>query len=331
MRKVEVIEYSKDWALLFEQESKTLNEIFKEELLEIHHIGSTSVEGLSAKPIIDMMPVVRDIEKIDLFNQQMIQQGYTPKGENGLPGRRYFQKGENNRTHHIHIYEQGNPEIERHLVFRDYLKVHPVDLNRYGELKSKLAKLFPFDIESYINGKDKIVQEIEENAQRWKKRIQLNFHRPFGVYGICVQEKKLLVIEKNGGPYINRYDLPGGNLEPRESLKEAVQREFLEETGLLIDVLEQIGTADFMIHTDWREGTAVHHIAVFYLVEQTGGSITKPLLFEGQDSLGAVWIAEEEATKENSSPLVLKAFEWLRTKKFSIEATYYEQWQVKKN
>lgn len=330
MRKIEVKEFSKKWATDFQQESKSLNDIFKEEIVEIHHIGSTSIEGLSAKPIIDIMPIVRDIQRVDVYNEQMIQLGYTPKGENGLPGRRYFQKGGDNRTHHVHIYEQGNPEIMRHLVFRDYLKSHPVVAKKYGELKSMLAKKFPYDVESYIAGKDKFVQAVEEKAKRWNNRNQLNFHRAIGVYGICVHENKLLVIQKNGGPYINRYDLPGGNLEAGESLEEGVQREFLEETGLLVDVLEHVATADFMIHTNWREGTAVHHVAIFYLVEQIGGAICKPLPFEGQDSLGAVWITEGEATKKNSSPLVLKAFEWLSTNTVSVEATYYENWEVKK-
>lgn len=330
MRKIEVVEFSTKWATDFHQESISLNDIFKEELLEIHHIGSTAVEGLSAKPVIDIMPIVRDIHQVDLCNEKMIMLGYTPKGENGLPGRRYFQKGGDNRTHHVHIYEQGNPEIERHLIFRNYLRKHPVAARKYGELKITLAQQFPYDVDSYINGKDKFVQTLEEKAKRWNNRNQLNFHRAFGVYGICVYENKLLVIQKNGGPYLNRYDLPGGKLETGESLQEAIEREFLEETGLLIDVRSQIGTADFMIHTDWREGTAVHHVAVFYEVEHVGGSISEPLHFEGQDSLGAVWVTEEETSVENSSPLVLKAFDWLRTKEVSVEATYYEEWKVKK-
>lgn len=90
MRKVEVKEFTKKWATDFQHESEHINNIFKEELLEIHHIGSTAIEGISAKPIIDIMPIVRDINRVDLYNERMIALGYTPKGENGLPGRRYF-------------------------------------------------------------------------------------------------------------------------------------------------------------------------------------------------------------------------------------------------
>ncbi|MFF2755133.1 NUDIX hydrolase [Psychrobacillus sp. NPDC058041] len=126
---------------------------------------------------------------------------------------------------------------------------------------------------------------------------------------MCVQNGKLLVIYKNGGPYINRYDLPGGSLEDRESLVVAMKREFLEETGFEVEIIKNIGITDFMLASDWRGLTDVHHIAVYYLVKQIGGRLIKPENFEGQDSLGAVWVSEDEISAENASPLVLKAFE----------------------
>ena len=161
---VDVCPYSVDWVSMFIEESKKLNHIFGNEIIEMHHIGSTSVQGLKAKPIIDIMPVVKDINVVDKFNDEMKSIGYEPKGENGLPGRRYFQKGGDNRTHHVHIYEVGSYRIERHLAFRDYLRSHPVVKKSYGDLKEKLALQFPYDIESYINGKDQLVREIEKNA-----------------------------------------------------------------------------------------------------------------------------------------------------------------------
>lgn len=136
--------------------------VFESEIIEIYHIGSTSVEGLLAKPIIDIMPVVRKVDRIDEFNTAMIDIGYEPKGENGLPGRRYFQKGGDERTHHIHFYEIGNPAIERHLAFRDYLRSHPDAVKAYGNLKKELSQHFPYDIEAYIRGKERLVSEIEK-------------------------------------------------------------------------------------------------------------------------------------------------------------------------
>lgn len=171
MRKVEVVAYSEDWKKKFDEEAILLQHIFGLEIQIIHHIGSTSVERLSSKPIIDMMPIVRDIRKIDAYNSAMIAIGYEPKGENGLPGRRYFQKGGDNRTHHVHMYELGNPEIERHLVFRDFLRVHSIIARKYGDLKEALAEQFPYDIDAYINGKDKLAKEIEKQALHWYKSI----------------------------------------------------------------------------------------------------------------------------------------------------------------
>jgi len=99
----------------------------------------------------------------------MIDIGYEPKGENGLPGRRFFQKGGDSRTHHIHFYEIGNTEIERHLAFRNYLRTHPDAVKKYGSLKKELAQRFPNDIEAYISGKEHLVLKIEKQAMDWSK------------------------------------------------------------------------------------------------------------------------------------------------------------------
>lgn len=170
MRKVVVTAYNEQWVSRFEEEAMMLRDIFGSELIEIHHIGSTSVEGLKAKPIIDIMPVVRDINEIDHFNPAMASIGYVAKGENGIPMRRYFKKGGDDRTHHVHIYEEGNPEIERHLAFRDYLRTHPEEVKKYGDLKEELSHRYPYVIESYIKGKEQLVLEIERKAIEWYRR-----------------------------------------------------------------------------------------------------------------------------------------------------------------
>jgi len=156
------------------------------------------------------------------------------------------------------------------------------------------------------------------------------YHRAFGVYGICIENGNLLVINKNGGPYINRYDLPGGSLEEGEGLSQAMKREFLEESGLEIEIEENIGVIDFKFPWLWRGFSDVHHIAVYYSVRNVGGKLGVPVKFDGQDSLGAIWISEKDATVENASPLVLKAFEWLRTKKLGIDTETFDEWKVLK-
>ncbi len=148
-------------------EATKLNHIFGNELVAIHHFGSTSVPGLKAKPIIDIMPVVKDINNVDKYNREMQKIGYEARGENGLTGRRYFQKGGDNRTHHVHIYQIGSYDIKRHLAFRDYLIAHPNEMKNYGDTKARLAQQYPFDIESYIKGKDDLAKAIEREALVW--------------------------------------------------------------------------------------------------------------------------------------------------------------------
>jgi GrpB-like predicted nucleotidyltransferase (UPF0157 family) len=164
MRQVVVTEYNPDWKNQFEQDAAEIKKVLGEECLAVHHIGSTSVPGMAAKPIIDLMPVVRDIEKIDRFNEEMRNLGYQAKGENGLSGRRYFQKGGDDRTHHVHIYQLGNREVARHLAFRDYLGENPRIAEEYGTLKKKLAKEHPYNIQKYIEGKEQLVARIEKLA-----------------------------------------------------------------------------------------------------------------------------------------------------------------------
>ncbi|QGH34157.1 NUDIX domain-containing protein [Gracilibacillus salitolerans] len=145
---------------------------------------------------------------------------------------------------------------------------------------------------------------------------------------MCLDDGKLLVINKSGGPYINRYDLPGGSLEDGEALSEAMKREFLEETGLKIKIEENIGVIDFKLPWLWRDFTDVHHIAVYYFVKKIGGELSAPEQFDGQDSLEAIRVSEKDISLDNASPLVIKAFEWLRTGNLGIEAKTYEEWKV---
>ncbi|MFJ5763666.1 GrpB family protein [Neobacillus sp. NPDC093182] len=166
-----VKDYDENWVQLFKTEEKIIREIFKDEIVEIHHIGSTAVPGLKAKPIIDIMPIVKNIEIINTFNAKMIEIGYEPLGELGIKGRRYFRKGGENRTHQIHIFQFDNAfEIERHLAVRDYLKSHKKDVIEYGKLKEQLANEFPKDIEGYSSGKDDFVKNLERRAIEWRAK-----------------------------------------------------------------------------------------------------------------------------------------------------------------
>ena len=163
-------EFKEIWRELFLLEARKIEQVFGENMIEIHHIGSTAVEGLKAKPVIDLLPVVNDLTKVDQKNPDMKELGYEAMGENGLAGRRFFRKGGDERSHHVHLYEKGHPDIDRHLAFRDYLMAHPEDRVRYSEKKAELAERFPYEMEAYIEGKNPLIKEIEGKAVEWYKR-----------------------------------------------------------------------------------------------------------------------------------------------------------------
>jgi GrpB-like predicted nucleotidyltransferase (UPF0157 family) len=168
-RRVEVVPYRYEWKELFNIEKKRLEEIFSPVKVEIHHIGSTSVSGLSAKPIIDILLAADSLEIIEKVTPDIVAAGYEAKGENGIPRRRYFQKSENGiRKVHLHSYEKGSTELNRHIVFRDYLIAHPHEAKRYAEIKEKAAEKHEYDIESYIAEKSPLVKELEQRALNWR-------------------------------------------------------------------------------------------------------------------------------------------------------------------
>ena len=134
----------------------------------VFHIGSTSVPGLRAKPIIDILPVVRDIGRVDVCRARFETIGYTAMGEYGIPGRRFFYKGGDSRTHHIHAFQYDTAyDIARHVAFRDYLRIHADVREEYGACKAALARRFPEDIEAYCDGKDALVKRMERDALQW--------------------------------------------------------------------------------------------------------------------------------------------------------------------
>jgi GrpB-like predicted nucleotidyltransferase (UPF0157 family) len=171
MRRVEVVQYNPDWPRMFEIETSNLRTILGAELVCLQHIGSTSIPGLAAKPIIDMLAEVKDINRLDSLNESLVAAGYTPKGEYGIAGRRYFFKGSEERhTYHIHAYAAGHPEIRRHLLFRDYLRAHPDAARRYAALKRSLAEQYPCNVDAYTDAKDDFIHEMDRLALAWDAR-----------------------------------------------------------------------------------------------------------------------------------------------------------------
>lgn len=164
--KIRLTEYNENWVRMYEEEAHLLKNIFGEEINKFEHFGSTAIPGMKAKPVIDMMCIVRDIEIIDGFNERMYSLGYDVAGEWGIPGRRLFRKGGEKRTHHIHIYQFDNPQIQRHLIFRDFLRSHPDEVELYRNMKEELAQRFD-DTSFYSKAKKPFVQEVQNRALQW--------------------------------------------------------------------------------------------------------------------------------------------------------------------
>ena len=163
-RLIKVEAYDASWPIQFEQEAEAIKTALGDNCINIYHVGSTSVPDLAAKPVIDMIPVVLDINKVDSANSSLLKLGYDAKGEFGMPFRRYFQKGGNQRTHQLHVFEQDNPEVERHLKFRDWMLSHSADRNAYARLKQALAEQYPYDINAYCLGKDEFIANIDKKT-----------------------------------------------------------------------------------------------------------------------------------------------------------------------
>ena len=174
--KVDVVPPDPAWRWAFETEAEQIALLMGENIFAIHHIGSTAIPGIYAKPVIDFLIEVEAITKTDEQIAAMEAIGYEAMGEFGLPGRRYFRKNRSLgiRTHNVHIYEVGSPEITRHLAFRDYMIAHPDTAQQYSELKRELAKKYPQDLEEYMDGKDEFIKTMEKKALEWQAMTQMH-------------------------------------------------------------------------------------------------------------------------------------------------------------
>ena len=153
----------------------------------------------------------------------------------------------------------------------------------------------------------------------------------FGVYGVCLQDGKLLCIEKTRGPYQQRFDLPGGSQELGEGLTETLKREVLEETGYAISSYSNPRIYDVLVQEEGQD-FAVYHIMAFYDIvldfERSQQSLPQELLDGSNDSANAIWLPIEQITEETASPIVLKVKAELLGFP-ELELTSYRNWKVK--
>ncbi len=166
------------WRAAFAREARLLEQVFGDALVAIHHVGSTSIPGLPAKPIIDILVVLRETVTISRFSGAMEGLGYRVRGEcldaevPGTPGRFYFSKEQaGTRTHHTHVCAAGHVEIVDKLAFRDYLRAHPRRAAEYGALKQDLARRYRRDNIGYMHGKDAFIRTLLKDARQWSRGV----------------------------------------------------------------------------------------------------------------------------------------------------------------
>ncbi|MEO8458093.1 MAG: GrpB family protein [Chloroflexota bacterium] len=159
------------WPATFEAERVLLQDAIGEWAIAIEHVGSTSIPGIAAKPIIDICIAVASTDAQLKCVTPLVELGYDCLGEFGIPGRIYFRKLTDNplpgqasgsnigRTHQLHMFLAGHPEFEQHTIFRDYLRAHPDARDEYEQLKRKLAAKHE-DIENYAANKTDFVHRI---------------------------------------------------------------------------------------------------------------------------------------------------------------------------
>jgi len=161
---VRLVPYTPEWMRLFELEKASLQNVVGRYILDVQHIGSTSIPGMPSKPIIDIAIAVADFEGARVCLPLLEGLGYEYKGEFGIPHRHYFVKGDP-RTFHIHMSEITSLEWQNSLLFRDYLRLHADMATEYAELKAQLALKYPQDRSAYLDGKASFVQRVLQTAR----------------------------------------------------------------------------------------------------------------------------------------------------------------------
>jgi len=157
---VVVVDYDEAWPARFEMLRARAWPVVSGIALGIEHVGSTSVAGLAAKPIIDMSVVVRDRRDVAPVIERLATIGYVHRGNLGIEDREAFDHPRDLPRHNLYLCPEGTIGIVNQLAVRDYLRAHPDAARRYGELKKRLAAQFPDDIDSYVFGKTDFVLEV---------------------------------------------------------------------------------------------------------------------------------------------------------------------------
>lgn len=161
-----IVPHDLKWADDFANEAKAIIAAIGAAQLRLHHIGSTAIPDIYAKPIIDILGCARDIDNFRHFDRDLAILGYEAMGAYGIKGRLYYRKYHETgvKSHHLHIFGQDSPHIVRHLAFRDYLRHHPEIARQYSDIKVQAALVNKQDMDGYIAAKSPFIEAIQAIA-----------------------------------------------------------------------------------------------------------------------------------------------------------------------
>jgi GrpB-like predicted nucleotidyltransferase (UPF0157 family) len=169
-KKVKLISYKPIWKKLYKKEEKLLLNAFGKDILDIQHVGSTSVPGVKSKPIIDIALGIKSLKIGKKFISPLKKLNYEYMGNAGVKGRLFFAKGSRkNRTHYLHVERLNSKNWKNHIIFRDYLRKHKKAVEEYNKLKVKLAKEFKDDRDQYTSKKEFFIKKIINKCQKKSK------------------------------------------------------------------------------------------------------------------------------------------------------------------
>jgi len=165
--------YNPDWPQMAAGHAERLR-VLGSTLVIVHHIGSTSVPGLAAKPVIDLMPLVTALADLDRQRGHVEALDYEWHGEYGIAGRRYCTLSDEDgiRAVQLHFFEKNSPQAERHIAFRDYLRAHPDMAAAYENEKRRARDLHPNDSHAYTDEKSAWIRKTEAAALIWYAKFK---------------------------------------------------------------------------------------------------------------------------------------------------------------
>ena len=170
---IELVQSNERWAADAAREAERLTAALGPTVLRVEHIGSTSIPRIVAKPVVDLLPIVASLAEADARSQEVVALGYQWRGEFGISGRRYCTYDDvatGQRRFNVHIFHVDSPDVERHLVFRDYLRVHREEARAYEMVKRRAATMHPDDLRTYSDAKTDWIRACEQRAAAWRRR-----------------------------------------------------------------------------------------------------------------------------------------------------------------